>query len=65
MNQSIVGRVCEWADFPAEPPHEMCDRPAVKQDGYSTPEGGSVELCLCEEHDRQIHGDPARRAAGV
>jgi hypothetical protein len=57
--QHVEGQLCEWADYPAEPPHEKCDRPAVMKDAYSTQEGGSVELCLCAEHDRQIHGSSA------
>jgi len=65
VKQHLAPPLCAWAEYPAEPPHEKCDRPAEKNDAYSTQEGGSVELWLCAEHDRQIHGDPARRAAGV
>jgi hypothetical protein len=62
-SQRLSPPLCEWAEYPAEPPHEKCDRPAEKNDAYSTQEGGSVELWLCAEHDRQIHGDPGRQAA--
>ena len=65
MSETVEGRVCQWAEYPAEPPNEMCERPATREAGYSTQEGGSVELWLCEEHFNAIHGRSGARAGSA
>ena len=65
MSQSVEGRVCAWGDFPGEPPHELCDREGVRESGYSTQEGGSVQGFLCEQHYNELHGDSADSATSI